>query len=96
MERTAQKTGETVSYYGWSYCAATPERDFLLLYFENDAAPEATLRGAVGHYRPAFFDPRSGTWQPPGEPLAVAPSSLLTLPPRPDARDWGLMLERVG
>jgi hypothetical protein len=92
------KTGETVSYHGWSYCAATAERDFFLLYFEKDAPAEAMLRGAAGaaHYRPAFFDPRSGTWQPSGKTLTVAPSSLLTLPQRPDAADWGLMLERIG
>jgi hypothetical protein len=91
------KTGPDFSYYGWAYCARTPERDLFLLYFENEAPLEAQLRGVrVGDvYRPRFFDPREGVWLEPGEPLTVPPSSVLTLQPRPDARDWGLMLELV-
>jgi hypothetical protein len=92
------KTGPDFSYYGWAYCAATPERDLLLLYFENDAPLEARLRGVrVGEqYRAQFFDPRSGEWLAPGPAATVPPSSVLPLPERPDGRDWGLMLERVG
>jgi hypothetical protein len=89
------KTGPGFSYYGWAYCARTPERDLFMLYFEKDAPSEATLRGARygGTYRPQWFDPRQGEWLPAGEPLKVAASSVLTLPPRRDDRDWGLMLE---
>lgn len=92
------KTGPDFSYYGWAYCARTPERDLFLIYFENEAPLAATLRGvrAGEIYRPAFFDPREGKWLAPGAPVTVAPSAVLTLPDRPDQRDWGLMLERIG
>ena len=91
------KSGPDFSYYGWAYCARTPERDLFLIYFENEAPLAATLRGvrAGETYRPTFFDPREGSGSPAGEPIAVAPSAVLTLPERPDQRDWGLMLERV-
>ena len=91
------KTGPDFSYYGWAYCARTPERDLFLIYFENEAPLEAKLRGVrVGdRYRASFFDPREGAWLEPGERLTVPPSSVLPLPPRPDARDWGMMLELV-
>ncbi len=91
------KTGPGFGYSGWAYCARTPERDLFLLYFENEAPQEATVRGALPavRYRPTWFDPRTGEWQTPDEPVMVAKSSVLTLPPRPDDRDWGLMLELV-
>lgn len=91
------KSGPDFSYYGWSYCARTPEKDFFLVYFENESKLEASLRGVItgARYRPTWFDPREGKWLAPGEPIAVAPSSVLTLPQRPDGRDWGLMVELV-
>lgn len=89
------RSGPDVGYYGWSYCARTPQKDFFLLYFEAGAAARAEVRGVLpdARYRPAWFDPRDGVWHPAGDLLAVAPSSLLPLPARPDGRDWGLMLE---
>jgi hypothetical protein len=91
------KTGPGYSYFGWSYCARTPDRSLFLIYFEKDAPLQATLRGATmaARYRPTFFDPRDGTWLAASDTATVAPSSVLTLPPRPDYRDWGLMLERL-
>jgi hypothetical protein len=89
------KSGPDFSYYGWAYCARTPDRTLFLVYFENEAPREARLRGVRtgASYRPTWFDPREGVWLEPGAPIAVAPSSVLTLPERPDAQDWGLMLE---
>ena len=91
------KTGPGFSYYGWAYCARTPERDLFLLYFEKDAPLDANVRGAApaGPYRPRLFDPARGRVAAAGEPVTVAPSSVLTLPARPDERDWGLILERL-
>lgn len=91
------KTGPGYGYYGWNYCARTPDRALFMIYFENNAPMEATLRGVTkaAAYRPTWFDPRDGEWLAPAEPVAVAPSSVLTLPQRPDDRDWGLLLERV-
>jgi hypothetical protein len=91
------KTGPGYGYTGWAYCARTADAALFMLYFESEAPMEATLRGATkaATYRPSFFDPREGRWLPAGAPVTVAPSSVLTLPPRPDGRDWGLMLERL-
>ena len=91
------KTGPGFSYKGWSYCARTPDRSWFMLYFEADAPMEAKLRGVVAgeQYRPRFFDPRSGQWGEPGEIITVPRSSVLPLPARPDAGDWGMMLERA-
>jgi Protein of unknown function (DUF4038)/Domain of unknown function (DUF5060)/Putative collagen-binding domain of a collagenase len=89
------KTGPAIAYTGWAYCAASPERDWFMLYFERDAAMPAVLRGARyrAKYRPNWFDPRSGAWQTPAETIEVGEDMLLQLPSVPDARDWGLMLE---
>lgn len=91
------KTGPDFSYYGWAYCARTPDKSLFMVYFEKDAPLEAALRGVTpaGRYVPTWFDPRKGKWGEPGEPVTVAISYVLTLPKRPDERDWGLMLERV-
>ncbi len=90
------KTGPGYGYFGWAYCARTPERDLFLVYFEKGAPAEAHLRGVSqgGRYVPTWFDPRSGEWLEPGEPVTVATSSILHLPERPDDRDWGLRLVR--
>ena len=48
------KTGPGYSYFGWGYCARTPDRALFLIYFEKDAPLQATLRGATmaARYRP--------------------------------------------
>lgn len=91
------KAGPSYGYSGWSYCARTPDRRLFLIYFERDAPLAATLRGAIkaGTYRSTFFDPRDGIWLDAADPIVVASSSVLTLPERPDDRDWGLMLELI-
>lgn len=91
------KSGPGFSYKGWNYCARTDDGSWFMLYFEADAPMQASLRGVRpgAAYRPRFFDPRTGEWLEPGEPVTVARSSVLALPERPDAQDWGMMLERI-
>ncbi len=91
------KSGPDFGYTGWNYCARTPDKNWFLIYFEHDAPLAAKLRGVdVGaRYRPKFFDPRDGVWHEAGDTLTVGSSAVLTLPERPDTRDWGLMLERI-
>ncbi|WP_417580729.1 DUF4038 domain-containing protein [Pelagibacterium sp.] len=91
------KTGREFSFKGWNYCARTADRSWFMLYFEADAPMEAKLRGVTAgdRYRPRFFDPRSGLWSEPGDAISVPFSSVLPLPERPDAGDWGMMLERI-
>src|SRR5690606_27369504 len=80
------KSAPDISYYGWSYCARTPDRDLFLIYFENEAPEKARLRGVtVGdRYRASVFDPREGIWHTPGDVLTVPDSGMLELPARPD------------
>jgi hypothetical protein len=91
------KSAPDFSYYGWAYCARVPDKSLFLLYFENEAPLEAKVRGLTygAQYRASWFDPRSGEWQSPSEPMDVPRSCVMELPARPDERDWGLMLERV-
>nr|WP_276511904.1 DUF4038 domain-containing protein [Devosia subaequoris] len=91
------KTGPGYAYKGWSYCAATQDRSLIMLYFEADAPMEARLRGVKpgDQFQPRFFDPRNGDWREPGEAISVPRNGVLPLPPRPDAEDWGLMLQRL-
>ncbi|MDB5623478.1 MAG: hypothetical protein JWR39_2041 [Devosia sp.] len=91
------KAGPDFAYHGWSYCACTPDRSWFMLYFEDQAPLEAKLRGVQlgARYQPRFFDPRSGAWGDAGAIIEVPRSSVLTLPPRPDLQDWGLMLQQV-
>ena len=81
-------------FYGWSYCAHSPEFDWFMVYFEKDCE-ETRLRGAtVGQrFQPTWFDPRTGIWGEPQGPVEVGTDSFLNLPPVPDNQDWGLMLE---
>jgi hypothetical protein len=91
------KTGPGYAYKGWNYCAATPDRSLIMLYFEADAPMEARLRGVRpgDQFQPRFFDPRHGHWDEPGEAISVPRNGVLPLPTRPDAMDWGLMLQRL-
>ncbi len=91
------KSAPDFSYYGWAYCARVPDKSLFLLYFENEAPLEAKVRGLTygAQYRATWFDPRSGEWGTPSEPMDVPRSCVMQLPDRPDGRDWGLMLERV-
>ncbi len=91
------KSGPDFSYYGWAYCARVPDKSLFLLYFENEAPVEAKVRGLTygAQYRATWFDPRTGEWGTPTEPMDVPRSCVMALPERPDGSDWGLMLERV-
>ena len=88
------KSGTWLGFYGWSYCAHSPEFDWFMLYFEK-GCEETRLRGAkVGQrFQPTWFDPRTGVWGVPQEPVEVGTDSFINLPSRPDDQDWGMMLE---
>ena len=95
---TGHRSGPELAYEGWTYAAGAPDRSWYLIYFEFGAAGSVCLRGTAGHgsrYRPCWFNPRTGEWSAPGDPLVVPETTVLELPVRPDDQDWGLMLERV-
>jgi hypothetical protein len=62
---------------GWAFLMRTPQRDFALAYFENQA-PRARLKGFTpgGRYRWSWFDPRTGSW---GKVIAVGADAAGTL-----------------
>jgi hypothetical protein len=78
---------------GWSYMMCTPEKDFALLYFENQAVLP-TLSGfkAKTSYNFKWFDPRYGKW---GENINIKADGkgVLKVPAFPEGRgpsatDW--------
>jgi hypothetical protein len=86
------KTHEVHANRGWAFCARTPGRDLLMLYFEADC-PTATVRGTLPNrsYQAEWFDPRSGEWVAAGELVSNAVCHI-ALPPMPSGEDWGLKL----
>ena len=86
------KSGPANGNRGWAFCARTPDRAFLLLYFEA-GCPPASVRGllANGTYVARWFNPRTGQWIDAGEWTANA-NSYLSLPPFPSGEDWALKL----
>lgn len=73
---------------GWSFMLATPEKDFALLYFENQAVLP-TLSGFIpdSSYSFRWFNPRNGKWK---KRITIQSNEqgILTLPAFPSAEDW--------
>lgn len=94
-----RRSGEARSLNGWAYCAATADRDLLLLYFEQDC-PQATLSGlpAGRTYQIDWYDPREGRWlEKSRATVTVAADGAVSLPPFPGGKaksdtDWALKL----
>jgi hypothetical protein len=91
------RTSTTKSYEGWAYAARTPDRGFMLAYFEK-GAPRAKIRGLVpeGAYDALTFNPRTGEWGTLSMgPIKADNIGEWTVPPFRDDQDWGLRLVRV-
>ena len=82
---------------GWSYMMRTPEKDFALLYFENQSVLP-TLRGFKSNtiYSIQWFNPIDGAW---GKKISITSdrNGGLRLPRFPDgstpsATDWALKI----
>lgn len=88
------KTRNTLSYSGWSYCARTDDKKTFLAYFETDCA-KSQIRGALlnSFYKAQWFNPRNGSWADLGKGKVVANKiGIISLPDFPDKNDWGLKL----
>jgi hypothetical protein len=95
------RSGEAKTLDGWAYCAATADRDLVLLYFERDC-PRATLSGlpAGREYQFQWFDPRTGRWLDTAatfQTISSPADGTIPLPPFPGERekadnDWALKL----
>ena len=95
------RSGDAKSLDGWAYCAATANRDLVLLYFEQDC-PLSTLSGlhAGRDYQAHWHDPRTGRWldaDPSSKMITVAADGTIRLPLFPGGKaksdtDWSLKL----
>jgi hypothetical protein len=78
---------------GWSYMMCSPEKDFALLYFENQAEhPILSGFKENSSYRFYWFDPRNGKWEE-SSAIKTDENGVLEIPPFPDGRnpsttDW--------
>ena len=84
---------------GWTFMMRTPERDFALLYFEEEA-PRSQLKGFTANkrYRWAWFNPRAGEWVNELTVTADGNGALATptFPSSTDAmQDWAAKLTLV-
>jgi hypothetical protein len=90
------EAGNAFGYQGWAYCAATRERDWLLLYFEV-GVPQVVLRNLdpTRTYVLRWFDPRKGTWIEDNLHPVIHPQQdgRAQLPKTPSLDDWGMMLD---
>jgi len=72
---------------GWAYMMSTPEKDFVLLYFENEAV-SPMLSGFIENesYKFRWFNPRNGKWKGVVE-IESDENGELKLPDFPDGKD---------
>ncbi len=78
---------------GWTLMMMTPEKDFALLYFENQAElPRISGLKSKASYSFQWFNPRDGDWKAP-EMIQSDRKGNLVLPNFPDgsnpsSTDW--------
>lgn len=78
---------------GWSYMMRTPEKDFALLYFENQSVlPELIGFKPTTSYALFWFNPVNGKWNNPVK-IKTDKKGVLVLPEFPDKKnpsviDW--------
>lgn len=90
---TPNKAGDAMGYRGWAFCAATPCRDYALLYLEKDCPP-ATVRGLTPNtpYRLHWYDPETGIWNSETCRLETDGVGRAVLPEAPYKEDIGIKL----
>ncbi|WP_100615769.1 DUF5060 domain-containing protein [Confluentibacter citreus] len=85
---------------GWSYMMRTPNKDFALLYFENQSVlPELKGFKPNTSYALVWFNPLNGEW---GQPIHVKTNKkgVLELPLFPDKQhpsiiDWAMKITEI-
>jgi hypothetical protein len=92
---TPNKSGIDKGFTNWAYCASTPQKDFILLYFEK-GCPKAHVRSVVhdATYGLKWFNPRTGEWLDDGQETLVSSDQIcrIEMPDFPDGEDWGACL----
>jgi hypothetical protein len=96
---TPNKSGAADGYTGWAYCAATANRDLLLLYFEQ-LCLQGTVRGLKPNapYLIEWFNPVTGEWKADKSVMGTICADnmgRIILPKFPGKGDWGLYLEEI-
>lgn len=85
---------------GWSYMMRTPEKDFALLYFENQSVlPELFGFKPNTSYSLNWFDPVNGKWKNPVT-IKTDKKGILVLPEFPDKQnpsiiDWATKIIEI-
>ncbi|WP_319562136.1 DUF5060 domain-containing protein [Marispirochaeta sp.] len=96
---TPNKSGDPSGYRGWAWCARTPQKDWLLLYFEK-GCPPATIRSLLpdADYEGRWFNTREGSWMPAegGMKLRTDDLGRAAVPEYPDSDDWAMSLKLSG
>jgi hypothetical protein len=89
---TPNRHGPVAGFDGWAYCAATPAKDLILVYFEA-GTPETQVLGLQPKitYQGVWQDPRTGDWSAPWT-LQTDGDGRLSLPDKPTSSDWALKL----
>ena len=92
---TPNRHGPVAGYNGWAYCAALPERDFILVYLEA-GTPRTQVIGLPVNtvYKGVWFDPRTGEWSNVWN-AETGDDGCLQLPDKPTGSDWALKLTLV-
>jgi hypothetical protein len=94
---TPNKTHDYNGFDGWAYCAITPKKDLVMIYYEK-GCPAFRLRSVLhdGIYKATWFNPRDGEWTDAGTILADPMERILKLPDKPTEDDWCLKLVLTG
>ena len=91
------KTHDYDGFDGWAYCARTPDKEIIMIYYEKDC-PADRVRSVRhdGIYHAEWFDPRTGDWLDAGTLLADPLERIISVPAKPSDDDWCLKLILTG
>lgn len=89
------KAGEIVSYFGWAYCAHTPDKKLVLIYLEKEC-PRVKVRVLIPEteYKLTWFKPETGEWIEYGT-VITSQEGNVAIPEPPGSEDWALSLKVV-
>jgi hypothetical protein len=96
------QSGKPKGVTGWTFGAATAQRNLFMLYFEKDC-PQAAIMAAQpgGQYKAQWFNPRTGQWSDANAGQVLADISGRIVVPRfpgdgvKSESDWALKLTLV-
>jgi hypothetical protein len=89
----ASRTAEYDGYTKWAYCAYLENKEWVLMYFEEDSS-SSSIRSILpnSEYVMKYYNPRTGEWLS-GITVKTDQIGFAQLPPRPTNEDWAASLE---